>query len=185
MAVMIATLGVLAVVYGGSQADVEVSDTNTPHKAPLIGDLLTLVASVSYGFYQVLYKRHAALPQDPEPIIIHELYDRVSLSSDDSSSFDLSVPKLSEVGEAVYPPPFGFHPNFLTSMVGLSTFILLMLFVPLLDYVQLEPFRAPPDGRTVLGIAGMAGSGVVLNAGLMVRSIVSCARPSSNLIFLC
>jgi len=72
-AVLLATLGVLAVVYGGSRGvngleDIQKRSSSAPEppKAPLIGDLLTLVASIGYGLYQVLYKRYAALPFDPK-----------------------------------------------------------------------------------------------------------------------
>ncbi len=76
LAVLIATFGVLAVVYGDANnldeppADhrkaLEVSTDSARPKAPLVGDLLTLCASIGYGLYQVLYKRYAALPSDPE-----------------------------------------------------------------------------------------------------------------------
>jgi len=68
----------LAVVYGDAaqQADapptdesiimvVATSETSRPN-APLVGDLLTLCAAIGFGLYQVMYKRHAALPYDPE-----------------------------------------------------------------------------------------------------------------------
>jgi drug/metabolite transporter (DMT)-like permease len=77
VAVSFATLGVIAVVYGGSTsspptADAVVKSTDTlrkdsiPPSAPLVGDLLTLIASVGYGLYQVLYKKYIAMPFDPE-----------------------------------------------------------------------------------------------------------------------
>jgi len=78
LAVFVATFGVLAVVYGDTaqQADapptdesiimvVATSETSRPN-APLVGDLLTLCAAIGFGLFQVMYKRHAALPYDPE-----------------------------------------------------------------------------------------------------------------------
>ncbi|CAK5280214.1 unnamed protein product [Mycena citricolor] len=68
LAVILATLGVLVVVYGGSRASNADSISRSSFKpsAPLVGDLLTLIASIGYALYQVLYKRYAALPTDPE-----------------------------------------------------------------------------------------------------------------------
>jgi drug/metabolite transporter (DMT)-like permease len=167
IAVIIATLGVVAVVYGGSQINEEGGDgTSATYRAPLTGDLLTLIASIGYGLYQVLYKRYAALPSDPELHITDEFYDRVSISSDESPLAS-PEPDLSQE-DVVYPPPFGFHPNFLTSLIGLVTFVVLMLFLPLLDYIEFEPFRAPPNWWTVFSISGIAASGVIFNSGLMV-----------------
>jgi len=80
MAVLLATFGVMVVVYGGSMSSktgeahpesassqtTAANSTEAPRAtAPLIGDLLTLVASIIYGLYQVLYKKYVALPSSP------------------------------------------------------------------------------------------------------------------------
>ncbi|KAI0032757.1 hypothetical protein K488DRAFT_49250 [Vararia minispora EC-137] len=167
IAVALATVGVMAVVYGGSQLSGGEASKTSMSSAPLLGDLMTLVASVGYGLYQVLYKRHAALPTDPEPLIADELYERLSISSEDSLH-ELPDAEVTPFADAVYPPPFGFHPNFITSAIGLFTFALLIVFLPVLNYMGWEKFMLPPDWWTVFSIIGIAVSGVVFNSGLMV-----------------
>jgi len=68
VAVCLATLGVVAVVYGGTTPTKTGTTSGFVFKptAPLFGDLLTLVASFVYGLYQVLYKVYATLPSDLE-----------------------------------------------------------------------------------------------------------------------
>jgi drug/metabolite transporter (DMT)-like permease len=173
VAVSIATLGVVAVVYGGStvsQPDKSLQETRANHStqtrpsAPLFGDLLTLVASVSAGLYQVMYKKYVALPNDPE-VASEGLYSPVPASEEPQASVGLEG---SDMVDIVYPPPFGFHPNLLTSAIGLCTFAILWIPLPILHHFGIEPFSLPSNGTTVLAIAGIALGGVVFNAGFMV-----------------
>lgn len=173
MAVLLATFGVLAVVYGGSRS----STTGTPHPssshskiaaviplqatAPLIGDMLTLVASIIYGLYQVLYKKYVALPSDPVP---SSSEDYEPIASSNEGLLEDVVPAK----QAVCPLPFGLHANFLTSIIGLLTFLILWIPLPLLHYFGYEPFAFPKDAITFVTIAGIAISGVMFNAGFMV-----------------
>jgi len=125
-----------------------------------------LFASFGYGLYQVLYKIYAALPSDPE-VVSDGLYQEISGEDgirDPDPDHDLR--SIQEV--AVYPPPFGFHPNLLTSVMGFFTFILLWIPIPFLHYSGAEIFRLPPNFFTVLAISGIALGGVVFNAGFMV-----------------
>lgn len=170
LAVVLATIGTVAVVYGSSTApapdqsgDKGVSSTTTDigfkPTAPLLGNLLTLVASFGYGLYQVLYKIYAALPSDPEAAEL--LYEQIP---EDEEALD---PAAADA-DMVYPPPFGFHPNLLTSMLGFSTLVLLWIPIPFLHWSEAELFRLPPDFATFISIVGIALSGVVFNAGFMV-----------------
>jgi drug/metabolite transporter (DMT)-like permease len=171
MAVVLATVGVAVVVYGGSTSSKhgdtlpEPASSNSTAlikpKAPLAGDLLTLLASVIYGLYQVLYKKYVALPSDPE-LLCDGLYERVA-TVDDNSPEDAVLPE-----EAVYPPPFGLHPNLITSLIGLLTLVIFWIPLPLLHYFDVEHFSIPTDRATFFTIAGIAGSGVLFNAGFMV-----------------
>ncbi|KAF9478535.1 hypothetical protein BDN70DRAFT_879881 [Pholiota conissans] len=172
-AVILATLGTVTVVYGSSTSPKSderghkgLSSTNLSFKptAPLLGNLLTLVASFGYGLYQVLYKIYAALPSDPEAAEL--LYEQIP----EDENQELRRPEHDEAPEAdiVYPPPFGFHPNLLTSMIGLSTLMVLWLPIPFLHWSGAEPFRLPSNLATCLAISGIALSGVVFNAGFMV-----------------
>jgi len=153
VAVSLATLGVIAVVYGGTTTPtkkVTTSDFVFKPSAPLLGNLMTLVASFGYGLYQVLYKIYAALPSDPE---VEVLYQEISRED----SHDLG----STQEDTMYPPPFGFHPNLLTSLMGFFTFILLWIPIPFLHYSGAEIFKLPPNFFTTLAISGIALSGVV------------------------
>ena len=167
-AVIIATLGVLTVVYGGTALSphlqlVEASLSSAP--SPFIGNLLTLVASVLYGLYQVLYKRYIALSSDPESTAdsghYQPLPDRANVTLDD----EVAILRTNEI---IYPPPFGLHPNLITATIGLCTLLVFWIPIPFLHYHKIETFRLPPNGSTLLAIAGIAVSGVVFNAGIMV-----------------
>ncbi|KAF8807385.1 hypothetical protein BYT27DRAFT_7189476 [Phlegmacium glaucopus] len=169
VAVSLATLGVIAVVYGGSTTSTKkgaVSDASVfvfKPTAPLYGNLLTLVASFGYGLYQVLYKIYAALPY-PE-VAYERLYEQIP-GEDGTSDPDNGLANIQE--DVVYPPPFGLHPNLLTSIMGLCTFMSLWIPIPILHYSGAEIFRLPPNSFTVMAIAGIALSGVIFNAGFMV-----------------
>jgi drug/metabolite transporter (DMT)-like permease len=161
-AVLLATAGAAAVVYGSS------SGSETPSRAtagPLVGDILTLVASVLYGIYQVGYKMYAALPTDP-----HEIDSGVDASYEPitSDNEDWGDAPPSDKADMVYPPPFGLYANFLTACIGACTFLLLCIPFPILHLADAEKFRVPTDITTILTIAGISLSGVVFNAGLMV-----------------
>ncbi|GLB36132.1 hypothetical protein LshimejAT787_0304200 [Lyophyllum shimeji] len=181
LAVLLATLGVVAVVYGGStsatgkpSAERLPKDVATYSKpsAPLIGDLLTLVASVGYGLYQVLYKKYAALPTDPE-VVSERLYDRIPSEGPSAAQDDASSDAAGH-RDAIHFPPFGLHANLLTSCIGLLTLTILWLPIPFLDYFGGEPFVLPPDAKTVLAIAGIALSGVLLGIwGPIITSVGS------------
>ncbi|KAJ6604630.1 hypothetical protein DFH09DRAFT_1123342 [Mycena vulgaris] len=103
--------------------------------APLVGDLLTLVASIGYALYQVLYKKYAALPSDPE--LVAESCLRTPPASDDPPDIEYETVAF-DTQDAVYPPPFGLHPNLLTSAIGLCTLGLLWIFIPVLHYLGFE-----------------------------------------------
>jgi hypothetical protein len=172
IAVVVATLGVVVVVYGGSTHTVPAKLPTEPSSAatatmrpaePLIGDILTLFGSVGSGLYQVLYKKYASLPSDPDEVIPgHDTYTPLPDSED-------RVEGVSEDTEdTTYPPPFGLHSNLLTSMIGVCTLLLLWIPIPLLHWTRIEPFSLPENLATVASIAGIALSGVMYNAGVMV-----------------
>lgn len=172
MAVILATLGVAVVVYGGAASHNEESNealtlTVAP-SAPVVGNVLTLVASFGYGLYQVLYKIYAALPSDPETRQ-DTPYQPIPDDDELAAEQELSAAAAALDDDAVYPPPFGLHANLLTSLIGITTCILLWIFLPILHNTGLEIFRWPTDTLTVVSIAGIASTGVVFNAGLMVR----------------
>ncbi|KAL1951894.1 hypothetical protein VTO73DRAFT_1043 [Trametes versicolor] len=177
VAVLIATGGVLAVVYGGTTIEAGTSDTGAEQSvkadprshraAPLVGDLLTLAASIIYAAYQVLYKIHAALPDDPE--VQADLYTPIPEA--DSTGEDEEVPldePLLVADDIIHPLPFGLYPNFLTSAIGVCTMLVLWIPVPIIHALGIEPFEMPQTGATYGVIAGIALTGAIFNAGFMV-----------------
>lgn len=191
VAVLLATLGVLAVVYGGStldngktsseEASKEIAVTYIKPSAPLVGDVLTLIASFGYGLYQVLYKKYAALSTDPE-VISERLYDRVPINDSDASTYHPPY-NAADHGDAVNLPPFGLHANLLTSIIGIFTLSVLWIPIPFLHYLDIEPFLLPPDIKTTLVIAGISLTGVAFNAGFMVGFSSLSLDPHIGLIF--
>ncbi|KAJ6509514.1 hypothetical protein C8R47DRAFT_1098993 [Mycena vitilis] len=165
-AVTLATIGVLIVVYGGSPAP---RGSHSIEKRgsvkPFVGNLLTLVASLGYALYQVMYKKYAALPSDPE-LVAEAEYEHLPTSDQDVQYEAASVALDTE--DAVYPPPFGLHPNLLTSAIGLCTLSVLWIFIPVLHHTGVEPFLLPKNLTITLTIVGISLSGVVFNAGFMV-----------------
>ena len=55
-------------------------------------------------------------------------------------------------------------------LLGVMTFVTLFPVLPLLHFTGIEPFRFPPSLHAWLAIFGIAGTGVIFNAGFMVRS---------------
>jgi drug/metabolite transporter (DMT)-like permease len=190
VAVSFATLGVVAVVYGGSTSSPPTADASVkatdPRKdpiqprAPLVGDLLTLIASVGYGLYQVLYKKYIAMPFDPETKI-DDTVSYTQIPEEPPTEFETpaDLPDVSlGVQGVVYPPPFGLYPNLVTSGIGLCTLLVLWVPLPILHVLGAEPFSLPTNLTTVAVIAGIASGGVVFNAGLMVG--ISCFSSSKH-----
>ncbi|KAF5313178.1 hypothetical protein D9619_003283 [Psilocybe cf. subviscida] len=175
LAVVLATLGTVAVVYGSASEESGNTHTDAPANAtgihlslkptaPLVGNLLTLVASFGYGLYQVLYKIYAALPSDPE--LAAELQYEAIPDDVEESGGETSFG--AHAADADAQLPFGLHPNLLTSLLGLATLLILWIPIPFLHWSGAEVFRLPPDFHTVLSITGIALSGVVFNSGFMV-----------------
>ncbi|KAF5356042.1 hypothetical protein D9756_003748 [Leucocoprinus leucothites] len=176
VAVVLATAGVALVVYGGvrvedrDKSEAVLAVSNGP-SAPVVGNLLTLIASFGYGLYQVMYKLYGALPDDPET---KEEADYQSIAEDEEIASERELSRSRSISssaledEMVHPPPFALHPNLITSLVGVATGVLLWVFLPILDYTGVEIFRLPDDWWTVLSITGIALSGVVFNSGLMI-----------------
>jgi drug/metabolite transporter (DMT)-like permease len=177
LAVVLATLGTFAVVYGGVAVSKEPPIDGIENKssaitrsvkpsAPLLGDLLSLLASFACGLYTVLYKMYAALPTDPEVVAERCRYQELP---EDEERLSLVASSSVNTTDAVYPPPFGLHPNLLTSVMGVITFAILWIPLPFLHWSGAEVFRGPPDMWTALSIGGIGLSGMCFNAGYMVK----------------
>lgn len=180
-----ASIGAAIVVYGNSDSSsTEGGEEGAPltmqPTAPLLGCLLTLVASIGYAFYQVFYKEYAALDNDAEKLA--EDYQRLPTSSSEDPYTSISPSPLQDpihFKNTVYPPPFGLHPNFLLSSIGVCTICVLWTLLPILHYSNVESFRLPPDVHTVIAIAGVAVSGLTFNACFMVCHLLTRSSPST------
>ncbi|KAG7099187.1 hypothetical protein E1B28_001056 [Marasmius oreades] len=171
VAVVLATLGVIAVVYGGTTTpesdDTTISSVTLPAStAHLAGNLLTLIASVGYGAYQVFYKKYAALSSDPdtEGLGCSEDYQRVPVADDGRRGRNNS----NDEEDIEQTPPFGLHPNFLTSAIGVCTLLLLWIPIPVLHWTGAEPFALPRNWSIVNAIVGIALTGSIFNGGFMI-----------------
>lgn len=169
LAVCLATLGVMTVVYGGTKASPpgpESATKSIAHQpAPFVGDILTLVASLVYAFYQVVYKKYIALPTGPDLTSQSANYQGL-YSADDADDENQTPASLKD--ETVYPPPFGLHPNLIITSIGMCTLLVFWMPIPFLHYYGLEEFRLPTRVDTLMAIAGIAASAVVFNAGTMI-----------------
>ncbi len=177
LAVLIATTGALAVVYGGStigvdEASSSIEPSQRGHKAPFLGDMLTLAASVMYGAYQVLYKLYAALPDDPE-VQSDAAYAPLARSAEETYE---DVESTGTEENAILPLPFGLYPNMLTSAIGICTLLFLWIPIPVLNVMDIEPFELPHNLLTYCVILGIAFSGSIFNAGFMVCSSLDFLR---------
>lgn len=168
--VCIASLGTLVVIYGSTSPSgvVEKRSPSNKPKNPLLGDLLTLVASVGYALYQVLYKKYAALPSDPEVVTEH-LYEPLAPSENVEEP---SSEMTQGLEQSVHPLPFAFHANMVSSTIGLCTLVSLWILFPILHYYDIETFALPPDMKTAGAIALVATSGLLFNASLMVSFLL-------------
>jgi len=188
LAVLAACLGVLAVVYGGTQArpDSELEQTKGEQLDPpsfrptitssptvtAVGYALALASSISFALYQVLYERYAIIyPGDDN----HKQPSPPSLSTDCAQE-PLLIPIRDIETRSTLPntsssiaPPFAFYPNFLTSLIGLTTLLFLWIPIPFMHILDLaQPFAFPADAQTWGYVGLIAVSGVVFNAGFMV-----------------
>ncbi|KAI0076082.1 hypothetical protein K474DRAFT_1685035 [Panus rudis PR-1116 ss-1] len=175
-AVSLATAGATAVVYGSSTITEEdplptsADDTSGGSGATaraasaLLGDLLTLVAAIIYGLYQVLYKKYAALPSDPDAEL-EAMYEPIPELMEEYPPIPLPPTQRADI---VYPPPFALYPNLITTAIGICTLLLLWIPVPIVRFLGVGSFSLPADLKSTGVIFGIALSGLVFNAGFMI-----------------
>lgn len=188
LAVVMACIGVCVVVYSGTD-DPKVAEKTAQSSvevpsAPIAGDLLTLLASFIYATVQVLYKKYIALANEPteadavsSPLVT---YQPLSATDDhDGGIPDTSVPSQDGEDEIDTLPlqrgggealPFGLYPNFITSLVGITTIFIawpLPLFLSTPQPAQ-DPGTTSSSMQIVLSILAIALSGLTWNAGYLV-----------------
>ncbi|KAI6047656.1 hypothetical protein EDC04DRAFT_2597036 [Pisolithus marmoratus] len=142
--------------------------SHNEHSSPartFVGDMLTLISSLVYAFYQVIYKKYIALPTDSN--LTSELTNYQRLHSADQADGEIQSPS-SLKDEIVYPPPFGLHPILIIASIGMCTLLIFWIPIPILHYYGLEEFRLPTRADTLMALAGIAASAVIFNAGIMI-----------------
>jgi hypothetical protein len=114
-----------------------------------------------------MYKRHAALSADPE----FEPDNAYIPLPDSVVAGELSEGRSMEIDGLAYPPPFGLHANLIAGGIGLLSFLLLWILLPIVHYSGYERFRLPDNPTVTLSIAGIACSGLMFNSGLLVKQL--------------
>ncbi|EJD04120.1 uncharacterized protein FOMMEDRAFT_106598 [Fomitiporia mediterranea MF3/22] len=167
-AVVIASIGVMVVIYGGNHPTG--SSDSEDIKAPFFGNMLALAASVTYALYQVLYNMYAVPPSEAEDED-RGAWRRLSVSSDSVDEAlvnDDDIEGLNLADDVVYPLPFGLYTNALTSGIGIMTLIALWIPMPILHLTSIEPFVWPSDTKTLLAICGIGVSALTFLATFMI-----------------
>jgi hypothetical protein len=196
LAVVIAVVGVFFIVYGGTTRAERHPPTregnNNSTSTELLGDSLTLLASVTYALYQATYKRYVALPNhveidddkvqtigyEPLPVdsrllphgTIHPGPGRRASLSVGSEPSHVAQSDDEDVDEVAVYPAFGLHPNFITTCLGVTTLLFLWPPIIIFHYTGIETFRLPGNVQTWVSVFAVCLCGVAYNAGFMVRS---------------
>lgn len=193
LAVCIACAGVFAVVYGSTangtttpEPDTHSLPNTNPQKdaklsiiisAPLIliGEVLALTASITYALYQVFYKRFAVLPisissppfPSPTTSPLHSIAYRALPRGEDEG--DPSADEDDDLKSPSPQLPWALHPNFLTSLIGLTTLVLFWIPIPIFHNLSSSTTTVlPPDSKTWFYITLISITGLIFNGGFMV-----------------
>ncbi|KAG9046263.1 hypothetical protein FS837_004760 [Tulasnella sp. UAMH 9824] len=186
LAVSMASVGVAAVAYGGSN---QTQQTTSPPKSgngltssespklALLGDALAFASALVTATWAVWYDRSITLhegehslsrPQSPPPSNTidgpHAEYQ--PLRTDDEPT------PLTGDATPTKPPyslPFGLHANFFSWTVGLITLFLLWIPLCFINIMKLgPPVELPPNARVWLYVGLISMLSVIYNAGSMV-----------------
>ncbi|KAM0745728.1 hypothetical protein T439DRAFT_330372 [Meredithblackwellia eburnea MCA 4105] len=113
LSVVLAVCGVFTIAYGDSMVAKE-EDIPGDAKARMAGNILALVGSISYAWYEVWYKLNASLPETPDDENDDDLVDEVDAllaenDNDEESSASATGNgggiKSAEGGDEDSPPP--------------------------------------------------------------------------------
>ncbi|GAA6058802.1 hypothetical protein JCM10212_001918 [Sporobolomyces blumeae] len=191
--VLLAVSGVFVIAYGdliwGNKSDKGPEGSNR-----VLGNGLALFGSVAYAGYEVWYKIKIALPEpsdSDEPLQTATISETSSLLSTRSSS---PAPGEPTPASLRFPPPpspsatltsssfssttiapvapsptlFLLYSNLITSLIGLLTFTLLWIPIPLLDRIGWEAWDGSPPREAWSALVGIIGGGVLFNGCFMV-----------------
>jgi drug/metabolite transporter (DMT)-like permease len=156
--VLLACVGVFVTVYGSAEA--AAGGVRAKASNAFLGNVMVLVSAVSYALYQVGYKKWA-VPGDSVP----GAYEALA-TADEAAPSDRAEEHGSGSGSESLP--FGLFANFVTSTVGLATFVVLWIPMAVSSWVGEGGFEVPGNWWTVGCVGMIAAAGLVYNAGFMV-----------------
>jgi len=120
--------------------------------------------------------RHESLDGRPAAKGLDAELDEIEASLSPQAQSDLSPSALEKndtqqergQGGESNPALFLLHANTITASIGIATFLLFWIPIPILHWLGWEEFALPPDGLAVLAIMGVCLGGVFFNAGFMI-----------------
>ncbi|KAG9046262.1 hypothetical protein FS837_004759 [Tulasnella sp. UAMH 9824] len=185
LAVSMASLGVAAVVYGGSsQTQLTTTPSNSRNgstssatsNSVLLGDALALVSALGTAAWAVWYDRSIALPEDefsrppsPQPSDNidgpHAQYQ--PLRTDDEPTRLTGGTALTS--SPPYSLPFGLHANFFSWTIGMITFFIFWIPLALINIMKLgPPVELPPNPTVWLYVGFISVMSMTYNAGVLI-----------------
>lgn len=193
IAVTIACAGVSAVVYGGakssSKPDAQTQDAGIEgidlRSLAFLGDGLALAASIIAGLNTVYYSRFAVpafetdrhLSPTSSSTLYEGEYESLPMKAEEDADARDGEPTASCTLAPFDLPPFALYPNFILSLIGSTTFLLLWIPIPIMRWMSIGPtFELPPDAKTWASLSLVAIAGVVSNAGYMVSYVAFSPR---------
>lgn len=75
---------------------------------------------------------------------------------------------ISSISTLAINPPFGLHPNLVSTSIGLITLLTLWIPIPLLHWIGWETFELPPSAAAYGYIAAMVTFGMIFNGAFIV-----------------
>lgn len=178
-----ACVGVSTVAYGGARSSSEKrlqspddgNDGATVRSSAFLGDVLAFAASIVTGLHAVYYTRFAVPPFEIDPRMStsppqHEGdYEPLPIDTDDGGEARDIEPTAGHLQAPFNPPPFALYPNFILSLIGSTTFLLLWIPIPVMHWFSIGPtFHPPPSAKTWAYLQLIAMANLVSNSGNLV-----------------
>ncbi|KIO25811.1 hypothetical protein M407DRAFT_24866 [Tulasnella calospora MUT 4182] len=185
LAVSMASVGVAAVVYGGSsqtQQPISPSESSngstssSTSKLVLLGDALALLSALSTASWAVWYDRSIALsegersrPPSPQP---SDNIDGLRAAYQPLRTDDEPTWLTGATAPTSIPPsslPFGLHANFFSWTVGMITFFIFWIPLFLINIMKLgPPVELPPNPKVWLCVGFISAMSMTYNAGALI-----------------
>ncbi|KAG8940269.1 hypothetical protein FRC04_005451 [Tulasnella sp. 424] len=185
LAVSMASVGVAAVVYGGSN---RAEESTSPPKANggtihtatakpvLLGYAFALASALLSATWAVWYDRSVALPQDDEPRPpTPQSSDGVETTYGEYQRLRTDDEQTRLAGDITPPSvpsqslPFGLHANFFSWTIGIITFFFFWIPLCLINVLKLgPPVELPPNPKVWVYVGLISVMSLTYNAGSMI-----------------